>query len=191
MRLFIYTSLFINLSIPLESIAQDEKKNKTAAVVQFAGSTGLITAGIFKSRMNEALQFGLQYGYTPQKEDDLHSVSIKALYSPYTINLSKKVEVHPLQTGIFISQNFGKKLYIIWPDHYPKHYYWWPPSLRSHFFLGTAVSVKTGHPFSRISFYFEANTNDLYLAGYLDNQNHKTLSIYDIFFFGTGMKAWF
>ena len=192
MKAFTYATLIVHFSIPLEAVSQHEKKSNTAAVMQFAGSTGSVTTGLFKSYRNELFQLGLQYGYTPQKENDLHSVSLKALYNPYTVSISRKLEFHPLQTGVFVSQNFGRTLPILWSDHYPKHYYWWPPSLRSHFFLGTAASVKPqSGVFSKISLYFEANTNDLYLASFLDNKNHKTLTLYDIFFFGTGVKAWF
>ena len=40
----------------------------------------------------------------------------------------------------------------------------------------------------RLAVYFEANTNDLSLYSYLPNP--KALSLYDIFFFGTGIKLY-
>jgi len=41
----------------------------------------------------------------------------------------------------------------------------------------------------RVAFYFEENTNELYIFSYFTNR--KTIKVYDIIFFGTGIKLYF
>jgi hypothetical protein len=163
----------------------------TATTLQFAGSTGFLTAGMFKGTKNERIQLGLLYGHTPKLYGGpLNSLSLKFLYVPFHIGLGKWLYIEPVQTGAFLSQNFGNSLYYSWPEKYPKNYYWWTPSLRGHVFLSTSLGVRTDKLkwIEKISCYFEANTNDLYVASYAIKKNHNSLSFYDIIFFGTGLK---
>jgi hypothetical protein len=166
----------------------------TYSSLQFAGSTGFITAGVFKGTKDEKLQLGILYGHTPQRfGGPLHSFSFKLIYDPFRFEVSKNVFVDPLQTGFFISQNFGPKLRVTWGDNYPKGYYWWSPGLRTHFFLSSSIGIYTRESewLDNISCYFEVNTNDLYIASYMNKKNYRSLSFYDIVFFGAGIKLKF
>jgi len=157
--------------------------------LQFAGSVGFLSAGYYRRTEKEKIELSLIYGHTPRVfGGPLHSVSFKFLYSPFRIGFLHRFSFEPLQAGIFIAQNFGRNLYVTWPDKYPSHYYWWPNSLREHVFASSQVSFSPTHTaFEKISAYFEANTNDLYIYSWAPNRGAITL--YDIIFFGIGIKA--
>jgi hypothetical protein len=135
------------------------------------------------------VEIGAVYGYTPPAFGGaLHSVSLKFTYIPFHVHFLDRMSWEPIQTGLFVAQNFGKNLYLHWPEKYPKHYYWWSSSLREHVFLSTQLSCNVNYKrLSRISGYFEANTNDLYVYSYFPNRG--ALSLYDIICFGIGLKA--
>jgi hypothetical protein len=163
----------------------------TAGVFQYAGSTGFLTAGIFKGNRSETVQLGMLYGYTPKVfGGELHSFSLKFIYNPLLVNLGKDVYSEPLQIGTFLSQSFGGHLYTKWPSKYPEGYYWWWPSLRGHVFLSTSLGLKVRNSryLEKVSCYFEVNTNDLYLASIMIKNNQRSLTLYDIMFFGSGLK---
>lgn len=163
---------------------------KSAFTAQFAGSTGLYTFGFSKVTKRDKLEIGLLYGRVPKAYGGVNnSLVLKFTYNPFHIDLLKKFRLEPLQTGIFINQNFNSYSKILWGDNYPKGYYWWTRSTRFHFFLGAQIAYKLDTKrLDRIAMYFEANTNDLYLYSYLPNK--KSLSLYDIFFFGAGIKLY-
>jgi len=159
--------------------------------LQFAGSVGFFSGGYWRASKKENIGLGLIYGYTPQVfGGPLHSLSFKFLYSPFKVHFLHHFCFEPLQAGVFIAQNFGKNLYLTWPDKYPKHYYWWSNSLREHVFVSSQMSYYLpGKTFEKVSLYFEANTNDLYIYSYFPNRG--AIRLYDIIFFGIGIKAGF
>ena len=161
--------------------------------MQYAGSIGWLTAGYFRQSTNEKIELGLLYGYTPESlGGEIHSLALKFIYEPLQINISNRFQLEPIQTGIFIVQNFSNNLYLSWPDKYDRGYYWWTNSLRFHVFLGVQAGyILDDRMVRKISFYFEANTNDLYIASYVSNYNSQSISIDEIFFFGTGLKIYF
>lgn len=163
---------------------------KSAVTLQFAGSTGLFTTGFSKITARDKIELGILYGYLPRAFGGPHSsLSGKFSYNPFQFNLNRNVMIEPVQTGVFVSRNFNDNLGANWSSKYPKDYYWWTRSVRFHYFISTQISYKFKKVhLDRLAFYFEANTNDLYLASYLPNR--KTLGLYDIFFFGTGIKLY-
>ena len=163
---------------------------KSAVNLQYAGSTGFATAGFFKVSRRDKIELGILYGYLPASlGGENHSLSLKLLYNPFQLQVSKHIQLEPLQIGTFMCQNFNKNLGLSWGPEYEKGYYWWTRSLRFHIFASGQVSYKlnTKH-IDRLAAYFEANTNDLYLYSYLPNR--RTMYLSDIFFFGTGIKMY-
>ena len=163
---------------------------KTAFTAQFAGSTGLYTFGVSKVSRYNKIELGLLYGRVPKSFGGINnSLVLKFTYNPFHIAVTEKIKFEPVQTGIFINQNFSKNRSLFWTDKYSKGYYWWTRSTRFHFFLSTQVSLRIEkNHVDRLAWYFEANTNDLYLYSYLPNP--RSMSLYDIFFFGTGLKLY-
>jgi hypothetical protein len=163
--------------------------NETAYSLQYAGSTGFMTFGINKITTNQKIEIGLQAGVIPSFiGNSQRSIVAKFLYAPFKIN-RKSILFQPITSGLFFARHYGESHGNSWSSKYPKGYYWWNRSLRSHIFIGTQLSINTKSNFiSRISIYFEANTNDLYLYSYFPNI--KSIKLYDIIFFGTGLKLY-
>lgn len=174
--------------------AQDVQKKilpRTMLSIQYAGSTGLGTVGYFKAGKKEKLELGLLYGFTPAfVGGPLHSLSLKLIYNPFRIKIREFLISEPIQGGVFISQNFGSALETKWGSQYPDKYYWWHPSQRYHLFFSTSLAYYTSSlkKIDHVSFYFETNTNDLYIASYFPKNNHRSLTVYDIVFLGSGLK---
>jgi len=165
-----------------------------AVTLQFAGSTGFLTAGYSRQSAAGKVDLGLLYGYTPEFAggEDLHTANLKFIYQPFNLRIAPAFFIQPVQTGIFISQHFGKNLSFRWPEKYKKGYYWWLPSTRLHLLLGSQVSYfPENKKIKRVAFYFEANTNDLYVASYSANRNYRSIPFYDIIFFGMGTRIYF
>jgi hypothetical protein len=162
---------------------------KSMIVSQFAGSTGLASAGFSKVTARDKIELGLLYGYLPKAYGgNNHSLSLKFAWNPWQFKV-KRLSVEPVQLGAFICQNFNKNLEFTWGNNYPKNYYWWPRSTRFHPTHSTQLAyVFDTKRLDRLAYYFEANTNDLYIASWYPNR--KALSLYDIIFFGMGLKLY-
>ena len=177
--------------------AQEEKKTKIfpteALSLQYAGSIGWLSAGYFRGTKNEKIEFGFVYGFTPKfVGGNINTIGLKFIYNPIKIQVNNTISFEPIQTGFFITQNFGHNLHIKWPDQYEEQYYNWTNSTRFHIFLSTQASYTLNTKrVKKIAMYFETNTNELYFNSYMGNNNWKSLSITDIFFFGIGAKVYF
>jgi len=187
------TAIGLLLVLTFLSRAQAQSRLKelvpyTTISVQYAGSTGFVSAGIAKTGKKQLFELGLLYGYTPAWGDHAnHSLSLKLSGSPFQLSLAQKLYWQPIQAGVFLCQNVGKNLGLIWDQQYPKGYYWWSRSTRTHLFFSTQFTIDSGPGLiDRIALYIEANTNDLYISSYFPNR--QTMKITDIFFLGTGCK---
>jgi len=193
-KVCIYIILLIFFSQIL--FAQSEKKKffPTSAVgLQFFGSVGWLSVGYFRQTANKKLELGFTYGYIPEFAGGrIHTLALKFIYEPFRINIKPHFQFEPLQTGVFISKSFGKNLHFSWPDKFVGGYYWWPNSILAHIFLSMQASYVLNDRFvQKITFYFETNTNDLYVISYIDNNNRSSLHFTNIFFFGFGSKVYF
>lgn len=160
--------------------------SETSYSIQYAGSTGFISLGIKKVTKNKKFEIGVETGKTPSFIGPVERTVVgKFLYAPFNLNY-KSFIFQPLTCGLFFARHFGET-HGNWSYKYPKGYYWWNRSMRSHAFIGSQMSLTTkSNLISRLAIYFEANTNDLYLYSYIPNR--KSMSFYDIIFFGTGFK---
>lgn len=179
------------LSIITGSSAQhDPFFPKSVVTGQFAGSTGLVSAGFSKVTPHDRIELGLLYGFLPKAYGGTnHSLSLKFVYNPFRFRILKRIWMEPVQLGAFVCQNFNKDIGPLWGKNYPPNYYWWPRGTRFHPTLSTQIAVAIGsNRIDRVACYFEANTNDLYISSYYPNR--KALSFYDIVFFGAGLKLY-
>lgn len=165
------------------------KFSKSAFTVQFAGSIGFLSAGYSRVTEKDKIEISLLYGQVPRYLGGVtRTLTLKGIYNPFKFQQGK-LKVEPLQAGVFAAQHFGDYLGLSWGSKYPPGYYWWTRSLRLHLCLSSQLSVQLNKKrLDRLSLYFEANTNDLYLYSYFSNM--KSLSFYDIVFFGAGCKLY-
>ena len=79
------------------------------ASIQYAGSSGWLSAGTGYHLFHEHFRVGLQYGFVPrQRGGDLHILSASLVYKPLRVVLSDKVSINPIDFGIKASYQFGK-----------------------------------------------------------------------------------
>ena len=197
LKLLFLTTLFAPvmsaLAESLDSASRQRKRLPASAFsIQYAGSTGFLTGGYFIGTASEKLFGGIQYGYTPvSMGGPIHTISLKFMVDPFSIMLRETVSIRPVQAGVFFTQSFGSNLPFSWDHRYPASYYWWLPSQRWHVFVSSALMFSNmGHGFiKRSSIYLESNTNDLYIYSYASNT--ATLSLWDIVFFGVGVRLYY
>ncbi len=192
-----YRILFLILIVQVTTVSKGQnsiwsKFSNRVVTTQFAGSIGFYSGGFsLVTTTKNKFEAGLLYGHVPRSMGGVNrSITLKGTYNPFQFRCTKVISIEPLQTGIFICQNFNQHLSLSWGNNYPPGYYWWTKSLRFHIFLGAKVSlIQNRKRLDRISFFFEANTNDLYLLSYFPNM--KSMSLYDIVFFGAGIKVYY
>ena len=170
----------------LQEVQAQKFRRNTSYAIQYAGSVGFLSGGLYKHHVKDKLSIGLVYGFTPKNVGGpLGSLSLKVKYNPFHIKVYRNLSIEPIQIGFFLAQNFGKNIDFKWGHQYAKGYYWWGSSFRQHAFFSTQLSlVLPKGCFSKASLYLEANTNDLYVYSYFSNRN--TITLYDIFFLGIG-----
>jgi hypothetical protein len=186
---------FILLILALPLIAQQKKSHwlkPDHAVVQFAGSMGMYSAGIGYASRNNKVYLDFLMGHVP-KEYSYNQLGIATVKFTKTIwqsnVLKNQCTFTPLTGGVFITYTFGKN--FNWPDHYPDGYYWWSESLRPNIFLGGMIarSFEADKTLKRLTFFYEVGTNDLKLTSYY--LNPKTVSPFQILHGGLGLRLSF
>jgi hypothetical protein len=155
---------------------------------------GMVAGGVGYAFLRDKLEADILLGYVPEKYagSTLGLVTLKALYTPYSVRLNEKFQLRPLTLGIYVSHTRG----VIndgEPDQYPKGYYWFSRNTRVGPLLGSRLTygyASAAHPERRrrVSAYYELGSNDLYLVSYFSNGNRKALSPADILTLGLGLK---
>ncbi|HEX8428285.1 hypothetical protein [Hymenobacter sp.] len=163
-------------------------------VLQTAGGIGMVAAGVGYTLLHDRLEADILFGYVPEKYagSSLSIATLKALYTPYSINLSEKFQVRPLTLGLYVSYT-GGVINEGETGQYPEGYYWFSRDTRFGPLLGSRLTYRYAsatHPERqrRISAYYELGSNDLYLTSYFSNANRKALSPFDIMTLGFGLK---
>ena len=161
------------------------------SVVQYAGSIGMVSAGLgwnyFHQRWRTELLFGVVPKY--ESENTKYILTLKEIYDPFHIALGKNFCYRPLQTGLFFSYIFGGEFWDHEPKRYPKHYYGFSTGFRINLLLGGQVTYniplykRRAH--KDISLYYELSTCDLYLCSAFTNKN---ITLADILSLGFGVR---
>lgn len=161
------------------------------ASIQYAGSSGWLSAGAGYHLFHEHFRVGMQYGFVPrQRGGDLHIMSASLVYKPIRVVLSDKISINPIDFGIKASYQFGENYYLNWPSKYPDGYYWWNSAIRLHLITESSVNVNLRRgPFKSVTGFVELNTNDLYMISYI--LNLKSLKPTEIIKTGIGLRLQF
>lgn len=162
-----------------------------AAVIQYAGNMGMISAGPGYDLAHEKIAIDLLFGYVPKFEatEIGRLITLKTSYKPFKIDLNNKYAVTPLQVGMGISYHFGDQYSTSWEGAIPKGYYWWPTSWRVLGFAGASVTrTVNSNVIKDIKLYSEFGTYDLVVtAWYKDDK----LRVWDILSASVGIRARF
>lgn len=158
---------------------------------QYAGSIGTASLSYLQHTRNERIAVGLSYGHIwPAQGGPLDAWALRFMYTPWQVHLDERWCLEPLQTGVFVAYTSGLDLRASWPTYLEKGYYWWLPNFRQHLFLRSQLSFSpVQHRVRRVAAYFEVNTNDLYVYSWWPNR--RSIALYDILFFGTGVQLYF
>ena len=187
--LLLTLSLISNLC---QAQAEGEKKDSCKKwfvpegyFAEYGGGFGMVSAGMIFNPAGK-LNVRTGAGYTPPAYGNIWTANLLLSHPVLPAVEYRNIRFRLLDAGAFASMNFGKNIHPVWPDQYPKGYYWWTSSLRYGPFLETGATVAFRN--HAIGFFFQCLTNDLYLFTYLPNR--ETMSVADILVLGAGVKLY-
>lgn len=157
-------------------------------VTEYAGGFGLVSVGILYN-FSKNTELGLTTGYTPPEYGKIWTVNGLISHTAIPMQLSESFSLQLLKAGAFVNVNFGNNIYLKWPEHYPKNYYWWNSAIRFGPFIDTELRYLPAYRKLGYGVFFQCLTNDIYLYTYFPNTN--TISLYDILYFGAGLKVFY
>ena len=163
-----------------------------AAVLQFAGNTGMLAIGPGYDFARERLSADLLYGYVPKfdAEEAEHLLTLKGTYKPWKIERRRDFEVIPFQVGLGLSYYFDDKYPLNWDDKYPTKYYWWSPKVRLLGFIGASVTRDIRKSsIQKIGLYSEVGTYDLIVTSWVKEEG--ALKLRDIINISLGARVMF
>jgi len=158
--------------------------------LQFAGSMGMFSSGPgwFYGKRNQ-WETDFYIGFIPKINGNKGHVTttLKQTYTPFRVQLNDRFAFEPLTGGIYISKIFGEYFWSRLPEKYPENYYFWAVNTRFHIFMGEAISLKLKEKMigNEVAFFYEFNTNDLYLISAIQN---KTIGLKDIVSLSFGLR---
>jgi hypothetical protein len=191
-------TLFLYLLLASSAVhAQDSAKKRSALLpdhvkLQFAGSTGFLTAAVGYTNKKHSLEGDFQYGYLPESIGGvtIHTASSKLTWLPFQKIGGRKLQVRPLSAGVLVAYTFGKQYFLFSPKNYDYTYYDFPTALHFGLFIGGQVFLPSGNSRTRgIGFYYEAGTHDKAMMNYFSNT--RALSVGDVMHLAIGVKKSF
>ncbi|PRY07400.1 hypothetical protein CLV24_12349 [Pontibacter ummariensis] len=198
MKIRLLVSVLCLLSFPFQGIAQDKERDSRnwyapdGVTLQFAGNTGMFSAGPSYSFLQDKLSAELLYGFVPKLDgkEVLHLLTVRGVYRPIRrVDLSRQVQWTPLRMNLGLSYYFRDQFSTSWDSSYPKNYYWWTSSLRITGGIGTELTRQlNGGTLKEVSLYGELSTYDLIVTSAVKD---PTLTAWDILSFAVGVRAGF
>lgn len=166
--------------------------------IQYAGSVGLINAGI--GWKHNKWETDVMFGYIPRyhTEHRKATFTIRESYVPFTCWLAGNessgkgvYSFHPLSCGMFINSVLSSDFWAKEPSRYPNggDYYRFSSKIRFHVFVGQRYTyhIPRHRRFlaKSVSCVWELSTCDLYLISKITNER---LPIEDILSLSLGLK---
>lgn len=159
------------------------------AVVQYAGSIGLVSAGIGYGFGKGKFDADILLGYLPKKigGDEIWTSALKVNWLPFQLTPNNDFSLIPLTTGIMVSHTFGKQYFRLLPDRYPKKYYTFSTAIHLYYQLGSRIQFQLWEDrLPEMAFYYELNSSLESTISYI--QNPRALSPADIFHLSLGLR---
>ncbi len=158
---------------------------------QFAGDLGMLSVGPGFAFFDRHLSFDLTYGFTPlQGGGVIHQGNFELMGDPIHLNLSNRLEFHPVRAGFSVSLLAGSDFWRTPPDRFGESYeglntrIFYGPSLGSVLFLDTAE----GGLVDGMDFYWRASMNNLN-ADFRDD-NGDAVGLSDVISLGFGIRMY-
>ena len=160
------------------------------AVLQYAGSIGYVSGGLGYDLFQNRGRASIHFGSIPRGEGGpLNIAAFKIIGEPWTIAITEKTTLNPLDVGLMLSYHMGDNFKTNVPDLLAeRNYYWWHTNLRVHLITETSLSVQLepNRFFRKFTVYGELNSNDLYMVSYFSNA--ATLKLYELVKAGAGVR---
>lgn len=166
----------------------------THSALQYAGNIGVLSAGVGWDYHRRRWMTEFLVGYVPSYESRNGKIvlTLKQIYNPFTLPVLPRLDLQPLQCGLFLDYVGGEEFWTHEPRRYPKHYYGFSTGIRLNVLLGGQLSYSIpSHRriwFDKVSLYYEFSTCDLYVVSKWGNRN---LSLWDITCLGAGLRMSF
>ncbi len=146
--------------------------------VQFAGSMGMISAGVGWNYGRDHWETDVLLGLVPRYADRhaMVTMTLKQNYIPWRVTLNEKFFFEPLTCGLYMNTLFDDDFWVKNPDKYPNGYYTFSTRVRLHMFVGERITFqlnKKKAPRKSITLFYELSTCDLYLISAVSNSYLK------------------
>ena len=150
--------------------------------VQYAGSMGLVSAGIGGSYgRNEQWETGFMVGYIPEYtiDEDMACVTVKIDFFPWKTQIKQSAfYFEPLSAGFYINSVINEEFWVRNPKRYESsRYYTFSTKLRFNICVGQRITYEipaSKRKFAKsVSAFYEISTNDLYIASAVSNSYLK------------------
>ncbi len=164
-----------------------QKLTPNQITTQYAGSIGLISAGLGWHYFNDKWETDILIGYIPKyiSNENKFTFTLKQRFVPWNFKVGKQFSLNPLSVGLFLNTIFGENFWKEEPSKYPPSYYGFPTAMRLNIFLGQQLNFKIPTYNRNITMYYELSTCDLYIVSAFVN---KKISITDILSLAIGIK---
>lgn len=178
-----------------------EKWNKLIpryAKIQYAGSMGLVSAGIgWNYGKKDQWETDMMFGYIPKytTEHSNLSFTLKENFIPWHKHIGNKgFSLEPLTCGLYVNTIFDDDFWAQEPDKYPTPYYNFSTKIRLFVYLGQRILYEIpAEKRSRaksFSFFYEISTSELYIITACNNPSSIKPTDYLHLSFGLRMQ-WF
>lgn len=150
--------------------------------LQYAGSIGFISVGAGYEWAKKKIHGDLYYGYVPAAVGgvDIHSVTGKFTWRPFSKTLDNDVQLDLLTTGMLLNYAFGRRYHLFSRTKYSFVYYGFPTAAHINFFVGGGISKK------RTGLYYELGITDRDLVSYANNT--RNIHFFEIVNIGIGAR---
>lgn len=169
-----------------------QKLMPTHTKIQFAGSMGLLSAGVgWSYGKNKQWETDVMLGFVPRYDTDRLKITmtVKQSFKPWNIDLKKGFSIEPLSCGLYLNTIFHDDFWASQPSKYPNGYYAFSTKLRINVFAGQQITYNIEYEKRRraraVTFFYEFSTNELYIISAVGN---KQLGLSDIVHLSLGLK---
>ncbi|WP_321424152.1 hypothetical protein [uncultured Bacteroides sp.] len=182
--LLLMIPFFVNAKSKYEEKAEKYKTHwqkliPTYSKLQFAGSMGLLSAGIgWDYGKRKQWETDLLIGYVPHYSSSAKATfTIKQNFMPWKFNLGRNISMEPLACGLYINTVLNEDFWVKEPDRYPKGYYNFSTKIRSNIFVGQRFTYNMNsekHSFAKaVTLFYELSSSDLYIVSASGNNYLK------------------